>query len=55
MIRNLIWATENNVVALTLAARVLYNRDIVLSSAAGALMAVSTIVVAINVSMLKVK
>ena len=56
MTRNLIWETGNNVVALPLAAGVLYNWDIVLSPAAGAaLMTVSKIVVAINVSMLKVK
>ncbi|MBC7867920.1 MAG: cadmium-translocating P-type ATPase [Gloeobacteraceae cyanobacterium ES-bin-316] len=56
MIQNLIWATGYNVVALPLAAGVLYNWDILLTPAAGAaLMTVSTIVVAINASMLKVK
>ena len=56
MIQNLIWATGYNVVALPLAAGVLYNWGILLNPAAGAaLMAVSTIVVAINASMLKVK
>jgi Cu2+-exporting ATPase len=56
MIQNLIWATGYNVVALPLAAGVLYHWGILLSPAAGAaLMAVSTIVVAINASMLKVK
>ena len=56
MIQNLIWATGYNVVALPLAAGVLYNWGISLSPAAGAvLMTVSTIVVAINASMLKVK
>ena len=56
MIQNLIWATGYNVVALPLAAGVLYHWGIMLSPAAGAaLMAVSTIVVAINASMLKVK
>jgi len=55
MIQNLIWATGYNVVALPLAAGVLYHWGILLSPAAGAaLMAVSTIVVAINASMLKV-
>jgi Cu2+-exporting ATPase len=55
MIQNLIWATGYNVVALPLAAGVLYNWGILLSPAAGAvLMTVSTIVVAINASMLKV-
>ena len=56
MIQNLIWATGYNVVALPLAAGVLYNWGVLLSPAAGAvLMTVSTIVVAINASMLKVK
>ncbi|WP_301921759.1 copper-translocating P-type ATPase [Ferruginibacter sp.] len=56
MIQNLIWATGYNVIALPLAAGVLYNWGILLSPAAGAaLMAVSTIVVAIHASMLKVK
>ena len=56
MVQNLIWATGYNVVALPLAAGVLYNWGIFLSPAAGAvLMTVSTIVVAINASMLKVK
>ncbi|SDG12384.1 copper-translocating P-type ATPase [Mucilaginibacter gossypii] len=56
MIQNLIWATGYNVIALPLAAGVLYNQGIVLSPAAGAvLMTVSTVVVAINASMLKVK
>ncbi len=56
MIQNLIWATGYNVIALPLAAGVLYNQGILLSPAAGAvLMTVSTIVVAINASMLKIK
>lgn len=56
MIQNLIWATAYNVVALPLAAGVLYKQGILLTPAAGAvLMTVSTIVVAINASMLKVK
>ena len=55
MIENLIWATGYNVVALPLAAGVLYKQGILLSPAAGAaLMAVSTIVVAINALMLKI-
>ena len=55
MIQNLIWATGYNVVALPLAAGVLYHWGILLSPAAGAvLMTVSTVVVAINASMLKV-
>ncbi|MBI3718629.1 MAG: cadmium-translocating P-type ATPase [Sphingobacteriales bacterium] len=56
MIQNLIWATGYNVIALPLAAGVLYSQGILLSPAAGAvLMTVSTVVVAINASMLKVK
>ncbi len=56
MIQNLIWATGYNLVALPLAAGVLYNRGILLSPAAGAvLMTVSTVIVAINASMLSVK
>ena len=55
MIQNLVWATGYNVIALPLAAGVLYNQGIMLSPAAGAaLMTLSTIVVAINASMLKV-
>jgi P-type Cu2+ transporter len=55
MIQNLIWATGYNVVALPLAAGVLYKQGILLSPAAGAiLMTVSTVVVAINASMLSV-
>jgi Cu2+-exporting ATPase len=56
MIQNLIWATGYNVIALPLAAGVLYSHGIILSPASGAvLMTVSTVVVAINASMLKVK
>ena len=56
MVQNLIWATGYNVVALPLAAGILYKLGILLSPAAGALlMTVSTVVVAINASMLKVK
>ena len=55
MIQNLAWATGYNVIALPLAAGVLYNSGIMLSPAMGAvLMSVSTIVVAINARMLKV-
>ena len=56
MIQNLVWATGYNVIALPLAAGVLYRQGIMLSPAAGAaLMTLSTIVVAINASLLKVK
>lgn len=56
MMQNLAWATGYNVVALPLAAGVLYKSGILLSPAAGAaLMSLSTIVVAINATLLKVK
>lgn len=56
MIQNLIWATGYNVIALPLAAGVLYKQGILLSPAAGAVLkTISTIVVAINASFLKVK
>ena len=56
MIQNLIWATGYNVIALPLAAGVLYKQGVLLSPAAGAaLMTVSTIVVAINARLLKIK
>ena len=55
MIQNLAWATGYNVIALPLAAGVLYKQGILLSPAAGAiLMTISTIVVAINASLLKI-
>jgi len=56
MIQNLAWATGYNVVALPLAAGVLYRSGILLNPATGAvLMSLSTIIVAINASLLKVK
>lgn len=56
MVQNLIWATGYNIVALPLAAGVLYNQGIILSPAAGAvLMSISTVVVAINASLLTIK
>lgn len=56
MIQNLIWATGYNVVALPLAAGILYKTGILLSPAAGAvLMSASTVIVAINAGLLKVK
>lgn len=55
MIQNLIWATGYNIIALPLAAGVLYKWDILLTPATGAvLMSLSTIVVAINAKMLRV-
>lgn len=54
MIQNLVWAVGYNVVAIPLAAGVLYP-TFVLSPAMGAvLMSVSTIVVALNASLLKI-
>ena len=56
MIQNLTWATGYNVVALPLAAGVLYKQGILLSPAIAAVfMALSTVVVAINAGLLKVK
>lgn len=54
MIQNLIWATGYNIVAVPLAAGVLYNYGVVLSPAIGAvLMSLSTVVVAFNAQALK--
>jgi len=54
MIQNLVWATGYNVVAIPLAAGVLYAWGVVLTPAIGAaLMAASTVIVAINARMLK--
>lgn len=56
MIQNLVWATGYNVIALPLAAGVLYQYGIMLSPAMGAvLMSVSTVVVALNAQLLKVR
>ena len=56
MIQNLAWATGYNVITLPLAAGVLYNWGIMLSPAMGAaLMSLSTVIVAVNARMLKVK
>jgi Cu2+-exporting ATPase len=54
MIQNLAWATGYNVVAIPLAAGVLAGQGVLLSPAAGAaLMAASTVIVAINARSLK--
>jgi Cu2+-exporting ATPase len=54
MVQNLVWATGYNVVAIPLAAGVLFNYGFVLSPAIGAvLMSASTIIVAINAQLLK--
>jgi Cu2+-exporting ATPase len=56
MMQNLAWATGYNIIALPLAAGVLYPYGILLNPAAGAaLMSISTVIVAINASMLKIK
>ncbi|MDH8679355.1 copper-translocating P-type ATPase [Fusibacter bizertensis] len=56
MIQNLAWATGYNVIAIPLAAGVLYNVGIVISPAVGAVfMSLSTVIVAINAKLLKLK
>uniref|UniRef100_UPI0040496148 copper-translocating P-type ATPase n=1 Tax=Flavobacterium sp. TaxID=239 RepID=UPI0040496148 len=56
MIQNLIWATGYNVIAIPLAAGVLYSSGFVLGPAIGAVfMSLSTIIVAINAQLLKRK
>ncbi|HCA56528.1 MAG TPA: heavy metal translocating P-type ATPase, partial [Blastocatellia bacterium] len=54
MIQNLLWATGYNVVAIPLAAGVLYQWGFVLNPAIGAVfMSLSTIIVALNAQLLK--
>ncbi len=54
MIQNLVWATAYNVLAIPLAAGVLYSSGFVLSPAVGAVfMSLSTIIVAINAQFLR--
>lgn len=56
MVQNLIWATGYNVVAIPLAAGVLYSAGVILSPEVGAiLMSLSTVIVAINARLLRVK
>ncbi len=56
MIQNLIWATGYNALAIPLAAGALYSFGIILSPAAGAvLMSLSTVIVAVNARLLKIK
>ena len=56
MIQNFVWATGYNVVAIPLAAGVLYSKGILINPALGAvLMSLSTVVVAINAQSLKRK
>jgi len=55
MIQNLIWATGYNIIAIPVAAGVLYNWGILLNPALGALfMSFSTVIVAVNAKFLKV-
>jgi len=56
MVQNLAWAVGYNAFAIPLAAGVLYNLGVLLTPAAGALlMSLSTVIVAINARMLKVR
>ncbi len=54
MIQNLVWATAYNLIAIPLAAGVLYNQGIVVGPAVGAVfMSLSTVIVAINAQLLR--
>lgn len=54
MVQNLVWATAYNIIALPLAAGILYNQGVVITPALGAvLMSMSTIIVAINARLMK--
>lgn len=54
MVQNLWWAKRYNVIAITMAAGVLYKAGFVISPAFGAiLMSFSTVIVAINARMLR--
>ncbi|MEX1261888.1 MAG: heavy metal translocating P-type ATPase [Balneolaceae bacterium] len=56
MLQNLAWATGYNVIAIPLAAGVLYTWGVILSPAVGAvLMSLSTVIVAINARLLKIE
>ena len=56
MVQNLIWATAYNIVAIPLAAGILYDQGIVITPALGAaLMSLSTIIVSINARLLRLK
>ena len=56
MVQNLVWAVGYNAFAIPLAAGVLYNLGVLLTPATGALlMSLSTVIVAINARMLKVR
>jgi Cu2+-exporting ATPase len=56
MVQNLVWATGYNVVAIPLAAGVLFPLGIMLSPEVGAiLMSLSTVIVAVNARLLRLK
>ncbi|WP_372919963.1 heavy metal translocating P-type ATPase [Salegentibacter sp.] len=56
MVQNLFWATAYNVVAIPLAAGVLYQQGILVNPAVGAIvMSISTIIVAVNAQLLRYK
>lgn len=56
MVQNLVWATGYNVVAIPLAAGVLYSQGIMINPAVGAaLMSLSTIICAANAQLLRLK
>ena len=56
MVQNLAWATGYNAIAMPLAAGVMYGFGILLSPAVGAvLMSLSTVIVAINARLLKLR
>lgn len=56
MIQNLFWATAYNVIAIPLAAGVLYQQGILINPAVGAVvMSLSTIIVAVNAQLLRYK
>jgi len=55
MVQNLLWATGYNIVAIPLAAGILYRAGILLSPAVGAIfMSLSTVIVAINARLLRI-
>jgi Cu2+-exporting ATPase len=56
MIQNLLWGTGYNVIAIPLAAGALYAWGVILTPALGAvLMSASTVIVAINARLLRLK
>jgi Cu2+-exporting ATPase len=55
MVQNLFWATGYNLLAIPLAAGLLYRQGIIITPALGAvLMSLSTIIVSINARLLKI-